>query len=101
MGGSDSPYLEGMRREIDEEVDIESGWTEDCLGLINDDETEVGKVHLGIVHIFELDNPQVQPREKSMINAGFVSLEKLYRQIDEFETWSQICLKYLAAQDEG
>jgi predicted NUDIX family phosphoesterase len=101
LGGSESPYLEGMRREIDEEVDIESGWTEDCLGLINDDETEVGKVHLGIVHIFELDNPQVQPREKSMINAGFVSLEELYRQIDEFETWSQICLKYLAAQDEG
>ncbi len=101
LGGSDSPYLEGMRREIDEEVDVESGWTEDCLGLINDDETDVGKVHLGIVHIFELDNPQVQPREKSMIHAGFASLEELYHQIDEFETWSQICLKYLAARDEG
>jgi predicted NUDIX family phosphoesterase len=32
LGGSDSPYLEGMRREIDEEVDVESGWTEDSSG---------------------------------------------------------------------
>ena len=50
-----SPYLEGLRREIEEEVDIESGWAEECVGLINDDETEVGKVHLGIVHIHALD----------------------------------------------
>jgi hypothetical protein len=27
-----SPYLEGMRREIEEEVDIESGWAEECVG---------------------------------------------------------------------
>ena len=96
LGGTQIPYLEGMRREIEEEVDIESGWSEDCLGLINDDETEVGRVHLGIVHIFELDNPQVQPREKSMINAGFAQASELFSQIDQFETWSQICLKYLA-----
>jgi predicted NUDIX family phosphoesterase len=91
-----SPYLEGMRREIEEEVDIESGWVEECVGLINDDETEVGKVHLGIVHIFDLEYPKVTPREKSMINAGFAPPSELVRQLDEFETWSQICLKYLA-----
>ena len=91
-----SPYLEGMRREIEEEVDVETGWKETCIGLINDDETDVGKVHLGIVHVFELDNPKVQPREKSMINAGFALPSELIRQMDEFETWSQICLRYLA-----
>jgi len=96
LAKAQSPYLEGMRRELEEEVDIECGWSEDCVGLINDDETEVGKVHLGIVHIFELDNPKVQPREKSMINAGFAPLAELIKQIDQFETWSQICLKFLA-----
>ncbi len=93
-----SPYIEGMRREIEEEVDLETGWIETCVGLINDDETEVGKVHLGIVHVFDLDYPKVQPREKSMINAGFASPEKLIHEFDQFETWSQICLKYLAGR---
>lgn len=96
IDGELTPYLEGMKREIEEEVEIGTGWQEKCVGLINDDETEVGKVHLGIVHIFDLDNPKVRPREKSMINAGFARPSELVLQIDEFETWSQICLKYLA-----
>jgi predicted NUDIX family phosphoesterase len=96
LDGELTPYLEGMKREIEEEVEIGTGWQEKCVGLINDDETDVGKVHLGIVHIFDLDNPKVLPREKSMINAGFAPPSELVRQIDEFETWSQICLKYLA-----
>jgi predicted NUDIX family phosphoesterase len=95
LNGEGSPYQEGMKREIEEEVHLESGWTETCVGLINDDETEVGKVHLGIVHIFDLDNPKVAPREKSMINAGFAPPEQLVRDLDQFETWSQICLKHL------
>lgn len=99
LNGVQSPYREGMRREIEEEVDLGTEWKEACVGLINDDETDVGKVHLGIVHIFDLDYPKVLPREKSMINAGFAPPSELVRQLDEFETWSQICLKYLADQN--
>ena len=95
LNGESIPYIEGMRREIEEEVDLETGWVESCVGLINDDETEVGKVHLGIVHVFDLDNPKVSPREKSMINAGFASPADLVNELDQFESWSQICLKYL------
>ncbi|MEO1980793.1 MAG: phosphoesterase, partial [Fuerstiella sp.] len=72
--------------------------TERCVGLINDDETDVGKVHLGIVHIFDLDSPKVAPREKSMIDARFAQPEELLRELDEFETWSQICLTALFDQ---
>ncbi len=96
LDGDAIPYIEGMRREIEEEVELQTGWVESCVGLINDDETEVGKVHLGIVHVFDLDNPKVLPREKSMINAGFASPSELVNELDQFETWSQICLKYLA-----
>ena len=98
LNGEGSAYSEGMKREIEEEVHLSAGWTESCVGLINDDETEVGKVHLGIVHIFDLDSPHVAPREKSMIDAGFTQPEQLLRELDEFETWSQICLKSLFEQ---
>lgn len=92
---SDEPYLAGMERELEEEIEIETGYAEQLVGLINDDETDVGKVHLGVLHIFELDEPKVRPREESMIDTGFVPIVELLREKDQFETWSQIALEYL------
>ena len=93
--GTQEPYLAGMERELEEEIEIESGYAEQLVGLINDDETEVGKVHLGVLHIFELDEPKVRPLEESMIETGFAPITDLLRDIDQFETWSQIALEYL------
>ena len=90
--GETHAYLEGMNREIEEEIDIQGQYKQRCLGMINDDESEVGKVHLGIVHLFELDQAKVSPREASMIDTGFSSPEELLSERDQFETWSQICL---------
>jgi predicted NUDIX family phosphoesterase len=93
----DAPYDEAMRREIEEEIHVESTYVQRCVGLINDDQTEVGRVHLGIVHIFDLDAPKVRPREKSMIETGFAPPTELLRDRERFETWSQICLDHLFA----
>lgn len=93
--GKNHAYMEGMEREIDEEILIKGGYQSKCVGLINDDETEVGKVHLGIVHIFELEQAKVSPKEASMLEAGFSSPEELLSEQDQFETWSQICLDAL------
>ncbi|MGA2256039.1 MAG: hypothetical protein ABSG53_15440 [Thermoguttaceae bacterium] len=46
------PYHDGMKRELEEEVSINTPYTTRRVGLINDDSTEVGSVHLGIVHLF-------------------------------------------------
>jgi len=37
VDGDGSTYDEGMRRELDEEVAIDSPYTQQCVGLINDD----------------------------------------------------------------
>ena len=92
-------YREGMRREIEEEISIDAAWTERCVGLINDDETDVGRVHLGVVHIFDLEAPQVRAREESIREVGFAHPAELVREKDQFETWSQICLDYLIHAD--
>ena len=92
---SGSPYREGMRREIEEEVFLETGYCEQLIGLINDDQTDVGRVHLGIVHLFELDEPKVRPREASIIETGFATPSECACDRARFETWSQICLDYL------
>ena len=90
--GSANPYHEGMRRELEEEVSIETDYTDRLVGMINDDETDVGKVHLGIVHVFSVSTPNVSPREDEMCNAGFRTLDELRAQRDQMESWSRICL---------
>ncbi|MAG92735.1 MAG: phosphoesterase [Planctomycetaceae bacterium] len=92
-----SPYREGMRREIEEEVFLETVYRDTCIGMINDDETDVGRVHLGIVHVFDLEAPKVRPREESIIQTGFATPEQLADSADQFETWSQICLDHLVS----
>jgi predicted NUDIX family phosphoesterase len=88
-------YEEGMRRELGEEVAIDSPYTAKCVGLINDDQTEVGTVHLGIVHLFDLVRPAVRPRETEIIECGFRPVEDILADMSRFETWSQICMKAL------
>jgi len=89
------PYDEGMRRELNEEVIVETPFREICTGLINDDETEVGRVHLGIVHLVDVERPAVKSRETEIVEAGFVPIDQLLADWDSFETWSQICLDAL------
>ena len=93
--GSDCPYQEGLRREVEEEVVIDTPYVDQRVGLINDDESDVGKVHLGIVHLFKVEQPHVKPRETEIIDAGFQPVEELIADLESFETWSQICLKAL------
>jgi predicted NUDIX family phosphoesterase len=94
---AESAYDEGMRRELAEEVIIETPCKSRLVGLINDDETEVGRVHLGVVHIFDVERPAVRPREDEIIEAGFRPVEELLADLSRFESWSQICLRALFA----
>ncbi len=92
-----SAYEEGMRRELEEEVAIDTPYQSQMAGLINDDETEVGRVHLGVVHLVDVERPAVEPRETEIIDAGFRPVSELLVDMSRFETWSQICLKALFA----
>jgi predicted NUDIX family phosphoesterase len=93
---AEHPYRQGLLRELAEEVVIESPYHETCLGFINDDSMPVGQVHLGIVHVFELEEPKVQRREAQLTNAGFASIQELVEAKETFETWSQFVLAELA-----
>jgi predicted NUDIX family phosphoesterase len=91
-------YREGLRRELEEEVILKTTWAEECVGLINDDLTEVGQVHLGIVHLFTVEKPEVFPAEPDLWEGGFWPISELLAQFDSFETWSQISLQALFAE---
>jgi predicted NUDIX family phosphoesterase len=90
-------YREGMRRELTEEVAIDTAYDETIVGLINDDDTPVGRVHLGVVHLCDVAEPLVQPRESDLLEAGFRPVDDILSRMGEFETWSQIVARALFA----
>ncbi len=92
--GTDA-YEVGLERELTEEVAIETPYDAKCVGLINDDETEVGRVHLGVVHLYDVQQPAISPREVDIAEAGFEPIDALLANQEHFETWSQICLEAL------
>lgn len=92
---AESVYEQGMKRELEEEVAIDSDYSESCVGMINDDENEVGKVHLGVVHVVKVERPLVTAREVEIEGAGFQPIEEIMSEIGSYETWSQICLRAL------
>lgn len=81
-------------RELKEEVVIKSDYFEHIVALINDDSNEVGKVHFGVLHIWDLLEPNVTKKEEMILEEGFIPLQKL-KKLNNFESWSQITLKIL------
>lgn len=88
-------YVNGVEREIEEELSISGTHTQRVIGLINDDSNEVGQVHLGVVHLFELASDAVQSNEEAIQDIRFFTLEELMPIKDGLESWSQICLDHL------
>ncbi len=85
-------YELALKRELDEEVAVSSPGRIRLVGLINDDSTPVGQVHLGVIHVFDLDQPHVKPREAGLAESGFLPFERIAALRHEFETWSQFCI---------
>lgn len=85
-------YLNGVQREVTEELDVRTTYSNSVRGLVNDDSNEVGSVHLGIVHVFELESDDVRPRESNITSMSFCTPEELRAQEDALESWSKICL---------
>ena len=96
----ESTYLAGVEREIEEELAITGSYTQKVIGLINDESNEVGKVHLGVIHRFELSSPQVASREEALSNLSFYTLEELLEpeRFSRLESWSQLCVQALNGQ---
>ncbi|MGB8340636.1 MAG: hypothetical protein WCE51_03525 [Chthoniobacterales bacterium] len=88
-------YRAGVEREVNEEVQIETPFEDRIVALLNDDTTEVGRVHLGVVHVFRLEEPKVQKREAMITSLAFLTKGELLERRENLETWSQICVDHL------
>ena len=78
-------------RELNEEVGVSE---EDALnnlhfiGLINDDKTEVGQVHIGVVYECKVDKQLVEVREDDTLVIKWMTGEEAKAE-ENYETWSE------------
>jgi len=94
-------YESAVQREVQEEVDVKADHKDRIVALLNDESNEVGSVHLGIVHFWNLDSPEVSKREQMITQMEFMSADELEKVRDSLETWSALCLDRIDEMAEG
>ncbi|HET7623854.1 MAG TPA: phosphoesterase [Verrucomicrobiae bacterium] len=87
-------YHDGMRRELMEEVAIEN-FKDVAVAVINDDATEVGYVHLGVVHVVNVPYEKIVGRRSGIVSPEFVSINDAIKDASAYESWSRFCLEKL------
>ena len=87
----DSPtILGGLQKELEEEVGVEGDYEVTFVGILNDDTTDVGRVHLGAVYVLDAATPEVTIRETEKMTGSWVPRDQLRAMRDRMETWSQL-----------
>ena len=88
-------YHRALQREIGEELMIGTPYKQRAVALLNDDSTEVGQVHIGVVHVFECETDDITCGEASIADLEFFDKKLLLDSRGSMETWSQICCDHL------
>ena len=93
IGGHVNPghtLMQGLQQELNEEVDVASQYALRFVGILNDDSTDVGRVHLGAVFELVAEEPKVTVRETEKMTGAWMSRDELGSVREQMETWSQI-----------
>jgi predicted NUDIX family phosphoesterase len=90
LNPGDGGLMGGLRREWEEE--LVAGFTPEfrLVGLLNDDTTEVGAVHLGVVFVGDAAGRPVEVRETEKLAGRFAPPIEIRDVHDQLETWSAI-----------
>jgi predicted NUDIX family phosphoesterase len=95
LNPGDGDLAGGLRREWREEVvaDFEPEFT--LIGLLNDDTTEVGSVHVGAVYVADAGGRPVEIRETDKLTGAFAEPIEVAAVVDRMETWSALVFEAL------
>ena len=97
-GGLDGDLTAALAREWHEELVVDFLPAFRFVGLLNDDTTPVGQVHLGLVYEGDAAGRPVAIRETDKLSGAFVPAAEVAAVSDRLETWSRIAFEFLEAQ---
>ena len=85
----------GLRREWREELRADFDPKFELIGLLNDDTTDVGSVHLGAVYVADSGGLPVAIRETDKLSGRFATPAEVAATVDRMETWSALVFEHL------
>jgi predicted NUDIX family phosphoesterase len=94
-GGLDGDLGPALRREWHEELVVDFVPPFRFVGLLNDDTTPVGAVHLGLVYEGDAGGRPVAIRETDKLSGAFVQTAEVAAVADRLETWSRIAFEFI------
>ena len=97
LNPGDGDVAGGLRREWAEELvaDFEPAYAP--VGLLNDDTTPVGSVHVGFVFVADAGGRPVAIRETDKLEGRFATTDEVAAVRDRLETWSRLAFDALSA----
>lgn len=101
LEAADGDIEGGLRREWSEELEAASLPSWRPIGIINDDTTDVGAVHLGVVYVADIAGGWVRIRETEKLTGAFVEQPAVQVVYDRLETWSALVFDHLQSVEGG
>jgi predicted NUDIX family phosphoesterase len=101
LNPADGGVLDGLRREFHEEM--VAGWDPEpvLIGLLKDDDSLVGQVHIGVVFEADAAGRSLSVRETDKLSGRFVVPDEVLPVYDRLETWSQILFDHVSGRQVG
>src|SRR3954451_18728495 len=91
----DLDLARGLRREWQEEVHADFEPAFELIGLLNDDTTDVGSVHLGAVYVADATGRPAAIRETDKLSGAFAPPDEVASVVDRMESWSALAFRHL------
>ena len=95
LNPGDGDLAGGLRREWREEIEADFEPAFELVGLINDDTTDVGSVHVGAVYLADARGRAVAIRETHKLTGAFADPAQVATVVDRMETWSALAFAHL------
>jgi predicted NUDIX family phosphoesterase len=97
LNHGDDDLEAGLRREWREEIDADFEPDFRFVGLLNDDDSDVGRVHVGLVYEAETRGRPVGVREVDKLSGRMAERDEVAAVRDRMETWSALVFDFLEA----
>lgn len=87
----DDIIIEGLRKELREEISMNGNYKLEFIGFINDESSKVSRVHLGLMYILNPEVPEnISVLETDKMSGQWVNKSDIKTYYNDLETWSQI-----------